>query len=307
MSERNDLKKAMDLAIQGKRGDARTLVLSLEPHIKEPRLRLHLIDVALSVLDSVKDNATKALLSDEGARIAQALGRADLQAHFMAKMADFAMLQVGMWHHDQSMLKLAPRWFQFATETDKNEYESLTTLIGRSEMEIDALLSRAVALSEKSGDKKIQASVLMSMGSIESARYLRFKMDCMRGVRAKIWSRFDFARYPFFEYLLTVWNGDAKKLNAYVKSFTNRFLKAARLSEEIDDVLAGYAYHNLAIHLKSAYRFGAARRCLAKARAIALKHNDAALLLKLNALEGYIKAKNRDIPDYLSGETRETS
>lgn len=305
MSERDEIKRAMELAAQGKRSDARDAVLSLESRIKEPRLRLYLIDAALSILDSVKDNAKKATLSIQGARIAEALGRSDLQAHFMAKTADLAMLQVAMWHHHRSLLKLAPRWLQFATEADKNEYESLTVLIDNLENEVDTLLLQALTQSEGSGNKKIQASVLMSRGSIESARYLRYKMDCMRGVRAKLWTRFVFVRYPFFEYLLTFWNGDGQELNAYVKSFTSSFLNAARLSGEIGDSLAGHAYYNLAVHLKSAYRFRAAKRCLAKARIIALKHNDVALMQHLVALEKYIKAKNMDIPDYLSGETRE--
>lgn len=287
MSERDELKTAMDLAMQGKRSDARDAVLSLESRIKEPGLRLQLIDVALSVLNNVNDNAKKVTLSIEGARIAEATGLADLQAHFMARTAYLVMLQVVLPHYRRSMLKLAPRWFQFATEADKNEHESLTTLINKLESDRDTLLSQAIAQSERSGDKKIQASVLMSIGDIESARYFRYKMDCMRGVRAKLWTMFVFVRHPFFEYLLT------------------SFLRAARLSEEIGEPLAGYAYHNFAIHLKSAYRFRAAKRCLAKARIIALKHNDAALMRKLEALERYITAKNRNIPDYLSGETRE--
>lgn len=305
MSERDELKAAMDLAMQGRRSDARDAVLSLESRIKEPHLRLHFIDVALSTLDNVRDNAKKVTLSIEGTRIAEAIGRTDLQAHFMAKTADLAMLQVAMWHHRRSMLRLVPRWFQFATEADKSEYESLTELIDKLESEIDALLSQALTQSERSSNKKVQASVLMSLGSIESARYLRAKMDCMQGVRAQLWTMFEFMRYPFFEYLLTCWNGDSKKLNTHVKLFTNSFLKAARLSDEIGDPLGGHAYHNLAIHLKSAYRFGAAKRYLAKARAIALKQNDALMLQQLDTLEKYINAKNRDIPDYMSGETRE--
>jgi len=230
MSERDELRTAMDLAMQGKRSEAQEMLLCLEPRIKEPHLRLHLIDVALSVFDNVKDNAKKATLSIEGAEIAESIGRADLQAHFMAKTADLAMFRIALWHHRRSMLKLMPRWFQFATEAEKREHESLTSLISKLESEIDALLSHALAQSEQSGNKKIKASVLMSMGSIESARYLRYMMDCMRGVRAKLWSRFVLMRYPFFVYLLTCWNGDAKKLNAYIKSFTSKFLKAARLS-----------------------------------------------------------------------------
>ena len=307
MSERDDVEKAMELAMQGSRSDARDMVLRLEPRIKEPSLRLQLIDVAQSVLNNVSDNAKKVDLSVEGARIAKAIGRTDLQSHFMAITADLMMIQVALLHHSRSMLKIAPRWFEFATEADKNEHTSLTALIEQHEREIDTLLSQAVSHSERSGNKKIQASVLMSMGSIESQRYQRYKMDCMRGVRAKLWTMFEFMHYPFFEYLLTFWNGDGQKLNAHFKSFTTSFLKAARLANEIGDPLAGHAYYNLAVHLKSAYRFGAAKRRLAKARIFALKHNDAALIEQLEALEKYIKQKNRDIPDYLSGETRELS
>src|SRR6266446_3659589 len=121
MPVRDELNRAMELAMQGKRSDARDAVLSLEPRIREPRLRLQLIDVAMSALDNVNDNAKKATLSIEGAKIAEAMGRADLQAHFMAKTADLAMLQVAIWHHRRSILNLAPRWFQFATEAEKNE------------------------------------------------------------------------------------------------------------------------------------------------------------------------------------------
>jgi len=305
MSERDEVEKAMELAVQGSHSKARDMVLQLETRVKEPGLRLQLIDVAQSVLKNVEDNDKKAALSAEGARIAEAIGRIDLQSHFMATTADLKMLQVALIHHSRSMLKIAPRWFEFATEADMTEYELLTTLIEQRENEIDALLSQAVSHSERSGDKKIQASVLMSMGSIESHRYQLCKMDCMRGVRAKLWTMFEFMHYPFFEYLLTFWNGDAQILNAHFKSFTTSFLTAAKLASEIGDPLAGYAYYNLAVHLKSTYRFGPAKRRLAKARIIALKHNDAALIKQLEALEKYIKQRNRDIPDYLSGETRE--
>lgn len=293
MSERDELEKVMELAMQGSRSDARDAVLRLEPRIKEPGLRLQLIDVAQSVLHNVKDNAKKAALSVEGAKIAEAIGRIDLQSHFMAITADLMMLQVALWHHNRTMLKIAPRWFEFATEADKNEHESLAALIEQHESEIDTLLSQAVSHSKRSGDKKIQASVLMSIGSIESARYQRYKMDCMRGVRAKLWMMFEFIHYPFFEYLLTFWNGDGQKLNAHVKLFTTNFLTAARLANDIGDPLAAQAFYNLAVHLKSAYRLGVAKRCLAKARIIALKHNDAALILQIEKLEQYIKEKTR--------------
>jgi len=304
MAESDELREIARLAMSGRRAEARTAILKLEPRVKDPQLRLELIDVASSVLNDVKDNAKKALLSLEGARIAARMGLPGLQAHFMAKSAEVAIYQVAIWHHRRSMLDLPPDWFQFATEADMTEHKSLTTLIDKVEGEIDSRLSQAKIQAEQSGDKRVQASVLMSTGTIESARYLQFKMNCMRGFRAKIWSHFEIARYPLFEYALTFWNRDAQKLNDHVKAFTNSFLEAARLSEEMNDSLAGYAYFNLAVHLRSTYRFGACKKYAAKARFVATKHNDTALLSQLPALEETIKAKNRDIPDYLAGETR---
>ncbi len=280
------------------------MVLELEQRIKDPSMRLLLIDLATSVLDNVQDNPRKAALTLEGARIAAAAGRSDLQAHFMAKTADLAMLQVAVWHHSRSMLQLAPRWFQFATEADKKEHDALTSLINELEEKINSLLTDAIAISTQNDNKKVRASVHMSRGGVDAAKYMRYKMDCMRGFRAKLWSRFEFVRYPVPEYLLTISNGDAEKLRRYVKSFTHQFLRAAHFAEEDDDLLAAHAYHNLAVYLKSAYRFRAARKYLAKSRAIARRHNNTPLLQQLDALEAYIRAKNRDTPDYLRGESR---
>ena len=301
MSEKNELQRAIKLAIEEQRANAHDAQSSLEVNNK----RLQAIDSELSKLNNVKDNAKQIDLCIEGIMIARKIGRTELQAHFMAKKAYLIMLQVGLQDYQRKMLKLLPQWFQFATEADKNEYESLTILVEKLDREIDTDLEQAIVQVEKSGDKRFQVSVLMSKGNIEAVRYLRYKMDCMRGFRAKLWTMFSFAHYPLFEYLLTFSNGDAQKLNSKVKLFTSSFLKAAHLSEEIKDPLAGYAYYNLANQIRLANQYGAAKKYLAKARAIALTHNDTALMPQIETLEKIIDAKNKDIPDYLSGETRD--
>jgi len=121
-------------------------------------------------------------------------------------------------------------------------------------------------------------------------------------IRAKLWATFTFIRYPIFEYLLTFSNGDAQKLNGYIKSFSSCFLRAAKLYEEAGEPYTGYAYYNLANQLKSAYRFGLAKKYLTKARSFALQHNDATLMQQIETLDSRIDAKNMDIPDYLNGE-----
>ena len=67
--------------------------------------------------------------------------------------------------------------------------------------------------------------------------------------------------------------------------------------------MAGYAYHNLASSLRTVYKFGTARRYLKKAKSIAQKYNDPLLRQQIEILEEEIRTKNRDIPDYINGET----
>lgn len=307
MSEKDELQKAIELVISGKRPEARVALLGLEPRIQNQCLRLQLIDAILSVLDPLKDNAKQASLSVEGAKIAEAFGLLDLQSHFMARTADFLMFQVSIHQYRMAMLKLAPSWMEFATEADKSEYESLSSEVDKLEKEVDRLLATAVAQTERSGDKKSLGFVLMSKGAIESSRYLQFKTQCIsRGLRSKLWVRFRLFRYPFFEYLLTFWNGDAKKLIFLFNSFRSSLLKAAQLFEEIDDSTAGAAYYNLANDFKTAYKFYSSRKYLAKAKVIATKHNDLVVLQQVEEMYKSIRNRNRDISDYLNGESRES-
>src|SRR5258708_34052488 len=108
MSVTTVLNVAEEMGNLGKRYDGRDAVLILEPRNKGPRLRIQLIDISLSALDNVKDNAKKATLSIEGTRIAGGMGRVDLQAPFLARTADLAMTQVSLWHYRRSMLNLSP-------------------------------------------------------------------------------------------------------------------------------------------------------------------------------------------------------
>lgn len=306
MSEKDELKKAMELMEQGKRSDARAAFLALEPKLKDPNLRLQLIDASLGVLDPLKDNTTKIRLATEGIQIAKAAGLDYIEAHFMARNADLLMMQVALRQHRQGKIKLAREWFEFSTEADKCEYEQLTEEVNNLEKEIDGLLSKALELAKASGDKRIHGYVLLSKASVESSRYLRLKADCMvHSFRAKLWTKYEFMRSPFFETLMMFSNGDAKKLRAHIKLFTRSFLEASQLFESIDDSTAAVAYHNLANDLKGAYRFRAARKYLAMSKANALKHSDEQMLRRIELMEKEIEGKNRNLPDYLNGETRD--
>jgi len=303
MLDEDNFRKAMDLLLSGRRKESSVILLDLYKRAVRTGFRLQLIDALSTALDPIKENQELIDMTSEGIKLAGEMRMPTLQAHFMGRKAEFLMTKVSQYQYQRANIKLAPGWIEFSTEVDKNSYESFTKKIEELDKEIDQLLADAVSTTKKVDDKKGLAFVLMSKASIESSRYLQYKMECIRGTwRAKIWLFFHklgFDIMPFFN------PKHFKILRTYVKSFTENYLEAARLLKEIGDSAEGYAYFDLAVHLMTAYKFRKAMSYINQAKAIAGKYNDTLLLVKAQALEKSIRTKNKDMPNYLEGETRE--
>src|ERR1700688_367837 len=71
-----------------------------------------------------------------------------------------------------------------------------------------------------------------------------------------------------------------------------------------DESGTGYAYYNLANHLRTAFLFSKAKKYLHLAKRVAERHRDENLLSSIKVLEKSIRARTRDIPNYLAGERR---
>jgi hypothetical protein len=303
MSKENDFKKAMSLLMSGRRKEAAAVMLPLYQQATKREFKIQIIDALLSAIDPILENQRLIDMASEGAKLACELGATDLQAHFISRRADFLMVKVSSYHYQCANLKLAPGWIEFSTEADRKNYEMLAMKKNELEIEIDHQLNEALALSERTGNKKVLAFILMSRASIQSSRYIQYKMDSLRRTRkAKVWLLLHKMGCEFpivfgFKY--------SKVLKSYIKSFTADYLRAAKLFEEIDDDGAGYAYFDLAVQLKSSYLFSKAIKSLRKAKTIAKKYNNELMAAKIKDLEKSIKARNRDVPDYLKGEKRE--
>lgn len=305
MSEENKLQNAINLLTQGKRKEASPELLSLEKIITDKNLRIQLIDASLSALDPVKENKTLIRLSAEAIDIATEYQKNDLLAFFMGRKADFLEGSITFLHYEQQNIKLSPDWLEFSTEQDRDRYEELTKKIEEINSEIDSLLSQALILAEGCGKKDIIARVLMSSAGIESARYLYKKTDKIRGgLYTKLWLKLRFMRYPFFENLFIFSRKKKKELASLVKSFKEKFLKSAEIFTELNDPMAGYVYYNLANGLNSAYKFSEAKTYLLKASELASYFNDSLLKKHVESLGKTIESRNRDIPDYVNGESR---
>jgi len=302
MPEENSYKKALGLLMSGRRKEASTELLRLYHYITDNSLRLQLIDALLTALDPKKENHTLIDLSSEGIKLSEEQKSLDLRAHFMSRKAEFLANKSAFLHLRRAELKLAPGWLGFSIEADKNNYESLTAEIQSLEKETDKLLSDAMMIATSAGNKKTLAFVLISKGYVESSRYLDYKLKCI-SVPWKSKVRLILNKWGLEIPLLFGLNHH-KRLKAYIESFTKSYLEGAKLLEEIDDPYAGYAFRDLSISLKMAYKFRQAKSCLRKAKVLARKHNDAFLSAQISQLERSIKARNRDVPNYLNGETR---
>ena len=306
MSAVGDLERAIILLARGKRREAATVLLRLEPGRMDRATRLKFIDASLSSLDRLQHEQGLVDLSLEGIKIAGELGRKNVQAHFMSRRAELLIARRAVVHHGLTSLKLAPTWMGFSTAADKCKYETLWEEFNSIGKEVDNLLAQALEIAEGTGEQRLLAFVLMARGTITSAKYGEFKSDCLRDrLRAKLWVKYQILRYPFFERFVLFGRRDGRRLADLVRSFSHDFLRAAALLENIGDSVACSAYYNLANHLRSTYRFAAARKYLGRARTCAERNGDVLIIQQCQKLSDIIKKRNRDIPDYLRGERRE--
>lgn len=305
MSEEDRLKNILNLVVQGRRREASSEILLLEKTIINKNLRIQLIDAAQSALDPIENNEVLIRLCSEAIQISKDYNKYDLRAVFMGRKADFLEGKINFLHYEQQNLKLSPGWLEFSTEQDQDNYTEITKKINKIDNEIDSLLGDALHLSEVIKRKDIMARVLMSAADIDGARYLYKKSDILRGgLYVKAWLKLRFMRYPLFENTFILSSEKKAELKKILISCRSKFLKSAEIFEELNDPMSGYVYFNLANSLNSAYRFGEAKKYINKATVLADKFNDGLLKKSINSLLKTLRSKNRDIPDYVHGETR---
>lgn len=313
MSDVDDFKNAVALMNAGKGQEAAQEFWRLYRSVRNAGLRLQVIDALMNAVDPVRENSTRIALANEGMHIAQQIQRDELRAYMMGRKASFLSMEVTFLKHRQVSLKLTPGWLGFATEAEKTEHEGISESIERIEGEIDALLRDALTIAQETADKKLEASIWMAHGDVSSRKYMFFKMNVMVGNptrpqwKARWWNRLVILRrYGLENYLFYSWR-EIKELRCYISHFTECFLRAAHLYRDTNDAAEANALYNLANHLRTAFRFRQARKYLAQAKVIAEKNNDRFLLSRITAMEQSIRARNKDVPNYLEGETRDSA
>ena len=307
MSENTDFQNAMALLQSGRRKEATKEFLNLYAKVTNIGFRLQVIDVLMSSLDPILQTDKLIEVADDGINITQQLNRPDIEAHLMAAKATYIMNEIYSLKYRQHNLKLLPQqWINFSTERDEAEYVNITEAIHDREHEVDNLINEAIKIAGLTNDKMVQAYVAMSVGDVHQSRYMNLKMDAIpgRSTRAKWWLRLEPLRQRGLENYLFFNLHQIRALRNHLSRVTQCFLRAAELFREINDPREAHAFYNLANHLRIAFRFRQATNYLKQARVVAQKHNEQLLLKQIDELARIMKARNKDVPNYLEGETR---
>lgn len=217
------------------------------------------------------------------------------------------MKEIYSLKYGQHNLKLLPqRWINFSTERDQAEYSHVTQAIDDKEHEVDNLISEATKLADLTNDKIIQAYVAMSVGDVHQSRYMNLKMDAIpgRSTRAKWWLRLKPLRQGGLENYLFFNLQEIRALRNHLSRVKRSLLRAAELFRAINDPREAHAFYNLANHLRISFKFRQAINYHKHARVVAQKHNQQLLLKQIDELTKIVISRNKNVPNYLEGETR---
>jgi tetratricopeptide (TPR) repeat protein len=304
-SGEDNFKAGVSLMEAGRRKEA--IAELSEAYKKEMRaeVRLQIIDALLSALDPIHANQTLIDLTAEAIAIAEDIHQDEYRAHFMARRAEQLMTCQGFMQYEQQMIKLAPGWIEFSLLRDKQRYQAFAAARQANDHEINTLINYAMLIGQQKGREELLGFVLMSRGNLTSARYMELKGEYLRLESPIVkWLKSGWLRYYLFDHRFISSAEHRQELKALIASFRTDYLQAARLFEELQSSMAANAYYNLANHLRTAFRFREAMKCISKAEGIARTHNNVVVLRQVEVLKRIVKSKNKDIPNYVAGETR---
>jgi len=308
MSEKNDFEQAIALLMKGRRQEAAKELWTLYRTVASESFRLQVIVEGLvNALDPFKDLDQLMTAVNKGIALSEQMNRADIQAYLMAKKASLHMNEITILQYRQQNLRLHPAWIGFATEAEEAEHGAITEKIDETEKSAVTLLSSALQMAKEAGNKRIEAYVWVCSGEVNVGRYMHFKMQAMMGSieRAKWRRRLSLLRRYGLENYLFYDLRQIRELRKYIAQFTSHLLRAASLFHEINDSAEANTLFNLSNHLRIAFKFMEARRYLKRAETVARNYNQELLLKHIEEMKKRIKARNKDVPNYVEGETRE--
>jgi hypothetical protein len=302
MQDKEKIHKVRELILQGQHPEARKLLETI--NTKDPAIRVDAILLWLVVFDHVRENDKLLDVTSEGIEITTKTGNESVRSYLLARKACFLESERSAMVHRQKNLMLSANvfeWIGFSVARDKREYEQIVEKRKAVEVEIDSVIAEVTERAERGSDHYYRGQLFMAIGDFYSSRYLCDLLDFQRGgkTRSKIANIYFVRRWNLDKFLYDRVSRrkvreSQEKCIFYFEKAIAEFRLGGNKSEE------GNAIYNLAVKLKTIYRFRMARQLLAKARVIAEEMHEKPLLRQIELLEKRIVDKNRNLHDYVT-------
>ena len=300
MLDKNKFKIAERFISLGFTRPASALFWGIYNETKNSSLKLQAILELTTTLSPTEDIDKLIKICTEGMNLAGQLGSLDLKACLMAKKANYLSHYLSLCRYERKKLKLVPQWIGFALENDEKEYNELTGKISKFENEADDLLHKSIKIANEINDQYAKANILSLKGQFYGGKYLDFKMENMK--TSKI---FLFSLSPRLKDYFLYDRNKRKEMKKYISILRKSFLESAQIFESLNNKLGeANSLFGLAIQLRSTNRFKKVIKFLTKAKKIAQKQKDIALVNQINEFEKSLTRKNRDIKDHFNMEPK---
>jgi hypothetical protein len=275
---------------------------------RDDRVRLQSALVLVERLKAIERLDEVLKVCDAGTRCAQRMRDSLSEAYLLAKKAVGLAIVNGLsLVPARRRLRMAPGWLGFSLEHDEAQFKELTQKIEANEAEIKGMLAQALATADQSVSHSTKAQVLLCAGQVHFNRYMNLKTEYLKGVVLIPRGLLQLLRLYWLDDFLHFAKDERARINACLNQCEASYLTAAdEFQKDGDELGVGHACFNLANDLRSAFRFRKAKKYLRLAKRIAERHGDNNLLAGIRVLEKSIRMRNRDTPNYLAGERRET-
>lgn len=302
MADTKELNNTRNLIAEGRHPEARKILEAITT--QDPKIKLDILLAFLVVLDHVTENDKLLDVATEGIEIATKLGNDEVCAYLMARKSIFLLTHLSSIVHRQKNLMLSSNvfeWIDFSLERDKKEYEAIVEMRKPIEKEVDSLIEAVIEQAEKGGGHYFRGHLFSAIGDFYSSQYLNDMLDFQKGgkVKSRIANLYFVRRWNLDKFLYDRTSrkkitDSKKKCIQYFERSINEFRLGSKKSEEAN------AIYNLAVKMKTFYKFGRAKGLLEKAKFIALELHEKPLLQKIEMLEKEVADKNRHIRDYVT-------
>lgn len=213
---------------------------------------------------------------NEGITLAEGFKRIGEFSYLRACKGYMLIIKASPKAHRQGELTLAPGWFGFSLETEKQEYDKLNNEVEALFKGMTRLLDQGEKVAVDLPKKSYLAHILTFKGLALSQKYLILQLMAIKEFRFKKLTKW----FRFNLFLLKNKTTKIKLLNIR-REFKEAFLKSYKIFiEQADITNAGYALYNLANSLRGFLSI----RFLRRAERLARKSKDNTLLIMCGKL-----------------------